>query len=315
MARTYAKLKGSIWREDDWRALPASHQRLYMLLFSQPDISNCGVLPYLPSKWARMASDTTLDDVQMIIGDLQRDRFICVDDDTCELLIRTYVKHDQVAEQPKIRAAAVRQFDGIHSIRVRTALADEYPDVFQLRPHETAHPEPYGEPYAEGYEEGYAVPTRVRAQAANHQPPTVPVPSNHPQQPAANDPAKAAAAADLERLRTAGWSNGQLDRPDLDRAVAWLEHFQNDPTAKKPAALAWQRYSTTDTWPERPRTEIAAGAVGTRSTSPPLPDRPRQPEPEPAPPPKDFLALAGRRPEPPSPPESRTRETQPEEAA
>ncbi len=305
MARTYAKLKGSIWREDDWRALPASHQRLYMLLFSQPDISNCGVLPYLPGKWARMAADTTLHDVETIIADLQRDRFICVDEDSCELLIRTYVKHDQVAEQPKIRAAAVRQFDGIHSIRVRSALADEYPDVFHLRPHETAVPEPYGEPYAEGYGEGYAVPTRVRAQAATRQPPTVPVPSNHqpPAAPAPNDSAKNPAAAEaLERLRAAGWSNGQLDAPDLDRAVAWLDHYQNDPTAKKPAALAWTKYSTVTTWPDTPRSEIARGATGTRSTSPPLPDKPRDPELKPAPPPDSFRKLAGRTTEPPAPP-------------
>lgn len=104
----------------------------------------------------------------------------------------------------------------------------------------------------------------------------------------------AAAAEDLKRLREAGWTNGQLDAPDLDRAVAWLNHYQADPTAKKPSALAWQRYSTTAAWPERPRTEIAAGATGTRSSSPPLPDRPPAIEPEPVPPPKDFLALAGR---------------------
>lgn len=135
-----------------------------------------------------------------------------------------------------------------------------------------------------------------------------PVPS--PSQRASTAPTalhNAAAAEALERLRAAGWSNGQLERDDLDRAVAWLDHYQADPTAKKPAALAWSKYSSSDAWPEKPRTEIAAGAVGTRSTSPPLPDRPREPEPEPAPPPDSFRKLAGRTSsaEPPAPPAQR----------
>lgn len=100
-----------------------------------------------------------------------------------------------------------------------------------------------------------------------------------------------AAAADLDRLKAAGWTKRQLDdaRADLDRAIAWLDAAQADPTSTKPGGLAWQKF-VIGGWPEQPRTEIAPGAVGTRSTSPPLKST-TEPLPERTPPPVDLRTL------------------------
>ncbi len=100
--------------------------------------------------------------------------------------------------------------------------------------------------------------------------------------------------AKIERLRAAGWKFAALKtaRHDPDRAIAWLEHHQANPKAEKPGALARDDFETTDTWPPAPRTSIAPGAVGTRSNSPPRPDRPSEPDPERVAPPPEFLALA-----------------------
>lgn len=281
MARTYAKLKGSIWRDDDWRALPASHQRLYLLLFSQPEISNCGVLPYLPTKWYRMCADTTIADVTNLAADLQAARFVVVDEDTCELLIRTYVKHDQVEAQPKIKAAAVRQYDGIHSNRIRTVLAAEYPDTFQLGPHETADPEPYGKGIGnptETLREGYAVPTRVRAQAVTRQPPPVNDTHQPPTAPAKNGDANAAAGdPDLEaQLRNLGWKDWQIAKglgdPARASAIADLAVEQataNGGDVDNPGGWAWAEFAAGNT-PTVPQSTLAPGAFGaTRSSKPP----------------------------------------------
>lgn len=246
MARSYAKVKGSIWRDQDWCQLPTEEQRLYLLLVSQPDITNCGVIPYLPTRWARLASDTTVDDVERIAGSLQARRFIVVDDDTCEVLVRTFVKHDQVLEQPKIKAAAARQYDGIQSARIRTALAEEYPDVFRLAPGEERHPEPYGKGTGNpngSLSEGY--PSRARG---IRQPATLqPQPASSNQQPA--DPANPSPPADDDLEQTLGanglgWKPWQITRarehPDL--AIAWAQHALTDPTIDNPGGYAWANY-------------------------------------------------------------------------
>jgi len=100
------------------------------------------------------------------------------------------------------------------------------------------------------------------------------------------------AAADLNRLRHAGWTTRQLQQAQANpaRAVALLEEAELDPTCSNPAALAWTKYEA-GVSPTIERTSIAQGATGTRSSSPSLPDRPAAPEPERIQPPADFLAL------------------------
>lgn len=92
-----------------------------------------------------------------------------------------------------------------------------------------------------------------------------PVPSPTPTSPTAataprTDPHPAAAAATLERLRTAGWNDRQLTAAehDPDRALRLLTHAEADPTCQRPGALAWSKYDAGDDTPEaattRPRT-------------------------------------------------------------
>ncbi len=97
MPRTHAVVFTSVWTDDaDWLALTADAQRLYWLLLSQPKLTLIGVIDYVPKRWARMASDTTLDSIKAAIDELEASpsRFVLVDHDTDELLIRTFVKHD-----------------------------------------------------------------------------------------------------------------------------------------------------------------------------------------------------------------------------
>jgi len=43
MAREFAKIKASIWQDDDFRALPVEAQHLYFVVLTDPDLSYCGV--------------------------------------------------------------------------------------------------------------------------------------------------------------------------------------------------------------------------------------------------------------------------------
>lgn len=124
MARKYANLLTAIWRDEDFRALPAAAQRTYMMLLSQPDITAAGTLALTVGRWARYAVDTKPADLRTDFEVLERARFVIVDDETEELLVRTFIVWDGGANnekrQPVIRTAA----QDIASGKIRRALAE-----------------------------------------------------------------------------------------------------------------------------------------------------------------------------------------------
>lgn len=120
MARDHARLRAGIWSDPDFLALAASQQRAYLLALSQPGITYCGVLPYTPRRWARLAPDTTEADIRAALDELAARRFVVIDEDTEELLIRTFIKHDGVLKSPNVARSALNSWThGIHSQRIR----------------------------------------------------------------------------------------------------------------------------------------------------------------------------------------------------
>jgi hypothetical protein len=125
MARKEARVHVTIWQDADFVALSAEDQRTYLMAFSQPGISLCGVLPLTLARWARMASDTDADALRASIGRLERARFVVADYDTEELLIRTFICHDGVWRNEKTQAGAKAQRRHIVSRKVLHALDAE----------------------------------------------------------------------------------------------------------------------------------------------------------------------------------------------
>lgn len=101
----YARLRRDIWRNPDWLTLSRNGQWLYAALVSAPNVSACGVLPITLTRWANLAADTTVDDVQAALGELERGRFIVVDWSTEELVVRSYMRHDGLLASPNGRRA------------------------------------------------------------------------------------------------------------------------------------------------------------------------------------------------------------------
>lgn len=170
MARTAALVKASIWDVgSDFRKLSAGAQRLYLLLLSQPQLTSCGVLTYVPERWARMSSDDTTAGIDAAITNLEQARYILVDRDTGELMIRTFLKHDQVLSKPNVKKSAQREFLTIESERLRNHLVNDWPDVFgtpstppDYQPAETGSETPSETPSETGSE---TRSPRVRARA------------------------------------------------------------------------------------------------------------------------------------------------------
>lgn len=136
MARTYAKLLSSIWQDTDFTLLPASAQRLYLLLVSQRTINLCGVIDLTPRRWASCAHDTTPDDVDEDLAALQQARFVVIDPDTDEVWVRSFIKHD-VAGSGNVVKGFWSDHEEVVSAHLRDLIcveAAQFDDIWNLRP-------------------------------------------------------------------------------------------------------------------------------------------------------------------------------------
>jgi hypothetical protein len=122
MARNYSNIVTAIWKDPDFRALPGSAQRTYMMFFSQQDISAAGVLAVTLSRWARYAADTTVQSITADIDILAAKKYVVVDADTDELLVRSFAKWDKGYRNPKRRPVLLEAIAQVQSPVLRAAI-------------------------------------------------------------------------------------------------------------------------------------------------------------------------------------------------
>jgi hypothetical protein len=128
MARSYGVLKTSAWDVgSDFRNLSTDGQWCYVMLLSQPQINNLGVLPFTPEKWGRLAGDMTRERVTRALAELAEARFVIVDVDAAELLVRTFIRHDKVWSQAKLVTNARKLIREVESDAIRGYLIDAHP--------------------------------------------------------------------------------------------------------------------------------------------------------------------------------------------
>lgn len=134
MARDHARILTAIWRDEDFRALPPDAQHVYFTAISQQALSYAGVIDWRPSRLAALARDNTSRKVQAAVTKLERRRFVVVDRDTEELLIRSYVRHDGVLDRTNMGKACARALDRVVSLRLVGCLYDELGRLYASRP-------------------------------------------------------------------------------------------------------------------------------------------------------------------------------------
>lgn len=129
--RKLGYVQSAIWSaESEFRRLSVQAQHVYLLLLSQPDVTSCGTIAYTPKRWASFSAKQSSKNIQKAVRELDDHRFVVLDEDTEELLIRTFFKHNKVAEQPKMMKNAAEVYGSIASEAIRRSLADENPSVF-----------------------------------------------------------------------------------------------------------------------------------------------------------------------------------------
>lgn len=135
MPRDYAQIRQDMWSDDRWRNLTPAAQWLYMLLLSDPRLSYAGVTDWHPGKLAQRARECTGRDVLIAGAELADEFFIVVDEETEEVMVRSYLKHDPLMRNPRLAVTMAKDFGVIASNKIRAAV------VWQLQRLRKAEPD------------------------------------------------------------------------------------------------------------------------------------------------------------------------------
>ena len=135
MARNYAQIQTSIWTNDDILDLDMTEQWLYLHLVTHGKLSYCGTMDWRPKRIPPMAHGLTLGEVTDAAEVLQAKRYIIVDEDTEEVLVRSFIRNDGLLKQKNMGGAVANAYKDVGSRQLRGVI------VHELRRLHTENPE------------------------------------------------------------------------------------------------------------------------------------------------------------------------------
>jgi hypothetical protein len=125
MAREHARIQTAIWIDDDFLDLTPEAQHLYLVLATQMKLSFCGVTSWHPGKLSQLAAKWTPARVEGAAKELSDHRYIVIDADTDEVLVRSFIRSDGLLSSPNISKAMYRTFSDIGSRNIRGVVVHE----------------------------------------------------------------------------------------------------------------------------------------------------------------------------------------------
>jgi len=125
MARTHARLSLELWNDDDWLSLTPRAQHLYMVFLTSPDLSYAGVADWRPGRLRNRAAEWPMLDLMMAAQELSQSYFLIFDDETEEVGIRSFIRHDGLMKQPRMAVSMATAFGRIASRKIRAGIVYE----------------------------------------------------------------------------------------------------------------------------------------------------------------------------------------------
>lgn len=132
MARREARLSVDIWDDPEFVALSPLAKLVFIFLFSQRDLNYLGLLPLRERRWASRLSGLDTDNVREALEELDAARFVVIDEDAEELLVRSFMRRDEVYRQPQLIRSARDSLPMVTSDRIRAVLAEELERIASL---------------------------------------------------------------------------------------------------------------------------------------------------------------------------------------
>lgn len=124
MAREFAQIKLAIWADDDWRDLSPLARYLYLTLLTNPTLSHCGVADWRPARIGAL-NGMDIDDIDTSAVELVCALYLVIDEDSEEVLIRSFVRNDGLMKQPKMAVAMASAHAAVASKEIRGVIVHE----------------------------------------------------------------------------------------------------------------------------------------------------------------------------------------------
>lgn len=125
MARDHARVNVAIWGDPNFRRLPPAAQHLYLMLWTSPDLSYCGVHDWRPARLTGMAGGWSRGEVEAAAMCLRARHFLVVDDETEEALIRSWIRWDGLMKQPRMAISCITAYASVASETLRMVLVHQ----------------------------------------------------------------------------------------------------------------------------------------------------------------------------------------------
>lgn len=125
MAREHAQIRVRIWQDDDFRDLPPDAQHLYFVLLTAPLLSYCGVTDWRPKRIASQSAGWREELVMKAGYTLHDLRYLVIDEDTEEVLIRSFVRNDGLMKQPRMAVSMANAYAATASKSIRGVMIHE----------------------------------------------------------------------------------------------------------------------------------------------------------------------------------------------
>ena len=125
MSRDYAAVNVAIWADPDFRALPPAAQHLYLLLWTAPSLTYCGVHDWRPGRLASLSVGFTAEHIAMVADCLIARHFLVVDEGTEEALVRSWARFDGLLKKPRMAVSFSTAYASVASSKIRSVLAHE----------------------------------------------------------------------------------------------------------------------------------------------------------------------------------------------
>lgn len=125
MARSYANIVTSIWRDAEFCGLSAGAQRTYFMLISQPDISAAGTLPLRLKRWAKTLRQDQQHHLSEWLNELADHHYIVVDLEAEELLVRSFIRWDRGYTNSKRQPVILEAMSLVTSPELQEVLRSE----------------------------------------------------------------------------------------------------------------------------------------------------------------------------------------------
>lgn len=129
--RQYALIHRAILDDPSWRCLTRSQQNLYLLLLLKLSTNLCGIVDWRPKKLAVNASDMTVETIEADAVVLEKKLYIVRDEDTDEVLIRSFLRNDAPLKSSKTAIAVRSSYTDTASSNLRGVIVFELQRLYK----------------------------------------------------------------------------------------------------------------------------------------------------------------------------------------